>query len=386
MAFVLQKNRSISKRLWNCLSLNNFKHFEAIVLSGDRIRVLYYTDPTAFQIFGGAEIQMLKTKEYLTKSYVNLYVKFFDIYNDKLDDYDILHVFGMRVDCLSLFKLAKTKGLKLVLSPIYWPKEIRPTSMVETTGLFRQFLSNFFAYRYATAKQLSPFKDFLETTDIFLPNSQLEATVISRELRITNNFLVVPNAVDKNISCVEPDLFTEKYGLKDFVLFVGRIERRKNVLKLLEACKNLCLPLVIIGHHNPWEKDYFARFMEEAQHSPNVHFIGFLPPNSRELLSAYAAARVFVLPSLFETPGLAALEAGLCGCNLALTNGGSTKEYFGNYAVYFNPLSSEDIQTRLMEACLRPKNNELRDHILKNFTWEKVAEKTMLAYEWALAN
>ena len=50
----------------------------------------------------------------------------------------------------------------------------------------------------------------------------------------------------------------------------------------------------------------------------------------RCLASAYAAARVFALPSWFETPGLAALEAGLAGCAVAITPYGSTRDYFGD--------------------------------------------------------
>jgi glycosyltransferase involved in cell wall biosynthesis len=353
----------------------------------ENIKILYYTDPTAFQVFGGAEVQLLKTKEYLIKANLNLSVKLFDVFKDKLDKYDILHVFGMRYDCLPIFKLAKAKGLKLVLSPIYWPEAKRPKSIVEGMGSIGQFLSNFFSYRYVGTKKLSPFKEFLDTADVFLPNSMMEAEVLSREFSIDHtNFFVVPNAVDKRNLGVKPDIFVKKYGVKDFVLYVGRIERRKNNLRLLEAMKTLSLPLVIIGHPNPWEREYFAQFEQEAKHNPNVHIIGFLPSDSKELLSAYAAAKVFVLPSLFETPGLAALEAGAYGCNLAITNGGSTKEYFGNHAFYFNPQSTKEIQTGIINAYTKPKRNELRDYIIEHFTWEKVAEKTMLAYKWALEN
>jgi hypothetical protein len=98
-------------------------------MSKNRIKVLFYTEPTAFQIFGGAEIQMLKTKEYLERTSSHVKVKFFDMFNDKLDDYDILHCFHLRSECLSLCKLAKEMGLKVVLSTIYWPEHRKRLSI-----------------------------------------------------------------------------------------------------------------------------------------------------------------------------------------------------------------------------------------------------------------
>jgi glycosyltransferase involved in cell wall biosynthesis len=359
----------------------------------ESVKVLYYTDPAAFQLFGGAEIQMLKTKEYLMEMNDNVLVKLFDVFSDKLDEYDILHVFNMRVDCLPIFKLAKTKKLKVVLSPIYWSElgsaraRVLGTrkSIIETISEARIFFSNLLTYNYPTVKTLYPFKDFLEVADIILPNSHIEASVLSSEFKIAaNKFLVVPNAVEKEVPSAKPDVFMDKYGLRDFILFVGRIEPRKNVLRLLEACKDMGAPLVIIGQSNPWEHEYYAKCKEVAKHNRNVHFLGFMPPHSKELFSAYAAAKVFVLPSLFETPGLVALEAGIMGCNLVVTEGGSTTEYFKNHALYVNPLSTEDIKEKILEAYYKPKNNKLKEHILENYTWDKAAEKTLQAYNLVL--
>ena len=61
-----------------------------------------------------------------------------------------------------------------------------------------------------------------------------------------------------------------------------------------------------------------------------VTWLGRLDHTIPLLASAYAAARVFALPSWFETPGLAALEAALAGCAVVITPYGSTREYFGD--------------------------------------------------------
>lgn len=349
----------------------------------EKIKVLYYTDPTAFQIFGGAENQMLKTKEYLESIDNKVDVKLFDVFSDKLDGYDMLHVFNMRSNCLSIFKLAKIKKLKVVLSPIHWPNIETNKSVFEIIGRVRLFFSNLLLYNYPTIKQLYPFKDFLEVADVILPNSQMEASVLSSEYRIpSGKFLAVPNAVEKKFSPTKPDLFIDKYGLKDFILFAGRIEPRKNVFRLLKACKGIDVPIAIIGCFNPWEHEYYTKCKEVAKYNSNVHFLGFL--NQEELFSAYAAAKVFILPSLFETPGLVALEAGVMGCNVVITKGGSTTEYFKDYASYINPFSIEDIKEKILVAYNKPKNNKLKKHILDNYTWEKAAEKTLRAYDLVL--
>jgi glycosyltransferase involved in cell wall biosynthesis len=356
----------------------------------ERIRVLYYTDPTAFQIFGGAEIQMLKTKEYLEKMNDNVFVKFFDVFNDKLDEYDILHIFQMRSDCLSLCKLAKIKGLKIVLSSIYWPETEtwRYTSMIERMlSKVRIFYSNFKDYNYPTFKTLYPYKDFLEAADVVVPTSRIEAGVLSKEFRINpSRFFPVPVGVEKTFSNARADFFVQKYGLKDFVLFLGRIEQTKNVLTLLKAYRDIEVPLVIIGHFNLWEHEYFVKCKELIERNRNIHFLGFMTPHSKELLSAYAAAKVFVLPSWHEVTSLTALEAGLAGCNIVLTNRSYMSDYFKDLALYVNPASAEDIEEKILEAYQKPKTDELKQHILNNYTWEQTAKRTMEAYDVVLCS
>ena len=89
---------------------------------------------------------------------------------------------------------------------------------------------------------------------------------------------------------------------------------------------------------------------------------------------------LFASRSNFETPGLVALEAGLAGCNIVITNQGSTKEYFRNHAFYVNPSSITDLKKQLKIAFEQPKSSELKKIILENYTWDKVAEETLRAY------
>jgi len=98
------------------------------------------------------------------------------------------------------------------------------------------------------------------------------------------------------------------------------------------------------------------------------------------LRSAYSAAKVFVLPSIFETPGLSALEAAVAGANIVITKYGSTKEYFGDYAWYVDPFSESDIKDKILDAFKSKKNKKLSYHIKKNFTWDKIVKKLRDVY------
>ena len=87
------------------------------------------------------------------------------------------------------------------------------------------------------------------------------------------------------------------------------------------------------------------------------------------------------MPSLYETPGLSALEAALSGAKVCLTSGGSTREYFSNLAVYLDPLDTYSIRRAVFKTFKENKSDALRKHVISRFTWEKAAENTLQAYK-----
>jgi glycosyltransferase involved in cell wall biosynthesis len=99
------------------------------------------------------------------------------------------------------------------------------------------------------------------------------------------------------------------------------------------------------------------------------------------LASAYAACDVFVLPSLFETPGIAALEAGLAGAKVVITSQGGTREYFGGLAEYINPYSVKSIRDGIQIALIKQNDKQLRDKIRKEYLWSDVAKHLLSVYQ-----
>jgi glycosyltransferase involved in cell wall biosynthesis len=218
-----------------------------------------------------------------------------------------------------------------------------------------------------------------------LPNSEAEANLVVDGLGAARSKThMVPNGVDKRFLNADPTPFIKKYGVKDFILNVGHVgQERKNVLALIQALGQIDHPAVIIGR--VFEGRYGEACVNEAKKYKHILLLDRLDNDSELLASAYAACKVFALPSLFETPGIAALEAGLAGAKVVITPYGGPKEYFGELAEYVEPRSVDSIRSGIMKALNAQKDDRLQEHIRREFLWQRVAEMTADAYRLTLA-
>jgi len=341
------------------------------------MRVAFFVYPSAFQNKGGGEILLEKIEEYLVKNGID--VKRFDTWYDKIEDFDILHVFGSVKECLPLMRVARSRKVKVVLESIFW-SDFRRAFFEEGTVLKKTEM----ILRH-TMKVVVPFfpssrKNMFDTADIIFPNSKNEALQISKLFNIPmKKMFVVPNGVDSSFSEAKPDLFIKEYGLKDFVLSVGRIEPRKNQLSLIKAMTGIDRDLVLVGDTvsgYEWYRDEC-----EKLGGKRVHFINKLEHASYMLASAYAACEVFVLPGWFETPGLAALEAALAGAKIVATDGGSTREYFLDKVFYLKPNDFADIRDNIKKALEIPYTGTLKDFVFESYVWDRVIKKNIHCYE-----
>ena len=346
----------------------------------DKLRVAFFVYPSAFQNIGGGEILLLKTKEYLEKE--GVYCKLFDIWNDKLDNFDILHVFGAIKDCMGLMQTARNKGVKVVLVPIFFSTLQR--TLYEHGGLKRKAAA---CLRHI-AKAAFPFlpsgrRSTMLAADAIIPNSYAELKQIERLFGIDRKKMhVIPNCVDSDFEYGDERPFISKYNVKDFVLSVGRIEPRKNQLNLIRALKDFKAPLVMIGDPVSHYPDYYRQCRSEA--GSNVVLVGRIGHEDPLLRSAYKACRCFVSQGWFETPGLAALEAALAGANVATTNMGCTKEYFRDLAEYFSPSSLKSIRSAAEKAFNKNKNRLLQKYVRENLLWDVAAKKNVEVYKKVL--
>jgi glycosyltransferase involved in cell wall biosynthesis len=340
------------------------------------VKVLFNTSPEAFKNPGGGEVQLLKTKEELEKLDIEV-----AIYSEgtNVSDFDLLHNFNIHRDTFPVIQKAFDAKIPVAISTIYWPS--LKYSLLWNKGIGKK--TKAIAVELINRLDfmgISSVKKTLRKADLLLPNSEAEKKIVSGYFGVKKEKIIpIVNGVDERFKDANPKEFEKKFNLKDFVLYVGRIEERKNVLSLIRAMNGINEKLVIIGKVKQGSEKYFEQCRKEA--GKNIVFLDAIPHESSLLESAYAACKVFALPSWYETPGLAALEAGLAGANIVVTREGCTKEYFNEFASYANPANLEEIREKIKTEIGKPKGKELQEHILKNFLWKNTAVQTKKAYE-----
>ncbi len=176
---------------------------------------------------------------------------------------------------------------------------------------------------------------------------------------------------------VGPELFQKKYGVSDFVFCVGRIESRKNQLMLAKALEDSELTLVFAGGGFTYQPEY-EQALRNFKRKGRTIILEKLAPEM--LASAYACARVHVLASWYELPGLVSLEAASFGCNVVATENGTISDYLGEAILYCDPSSERSIKNAVLAGYHSKAGAELKQKA-SNFTWEKTVQATISAYE-----
>lgn len=326
-------------------------------------------------IHGGPRVQMLQTKAELEK--LGVAVKLLDPWNDYHREKDgPVHLFSANLGTFHLASVFHHYGVPFVTSSIFFtrhsPAVIRAS--LALNAVLKKFRSGIWT-NYEFTRQIC------EWSTAVSPNTTDEAQLIVNGLGIDERKVtVIPNGVEARFKHGDPALFKKKYGIENFILNVGHIgPERKNVLNLIRALKKIDHPAVIIGKIT--DSAYARQCLAEANEAKHILLIPGLENDSAMLASAYASCSVFALPSLFETPGIAALEAGLAGANIVITPVGGTKDYFGSFARYVDPSSPESIRAGIITSLNTPNDIRLQQHIEKEFLWRRVAEKTLSFYQ-----
>ena len=235
---------------------------------------------------------------------------------------------------------------------------------------------------------------------------------------------------DSGFTIYNMEELKKKFGIEgNYILFVGTLQPRKNITRLVEAfsmvvnrqsrfsgdarqsqsksskssrslSENLssgqtqkdvtvfdspqsglphdALQLVIVGKKG-WQYEEILEAPKKYGVETSVKFLENV--TDEELPSLYKNALCFVLPSLYEGFGLPILEAMQYGCPVLTSNVSSLPEAGGDAALYFNPENVEDITKNLK---LITQNSKLREELIKKgyeqikkFSWEKSARKTL---------
>jgi glycosyltransferase involved in cell wall biosynthesis len=187
----------------------------------------------------------------------------------------------------------------------------------------------------------------------------------------------------------ESDPVCKRLGIEDeFILFVGTIEPRKNLISLVRAFEELLRntslrPQLVIAGKEGWLSAELTAYLRDSAIKEHVLFTGHLSDD--DLRALYSSCRVFVYPSLYEGFGLPLLEAMMCGAPVITSNVPSIIETVGDAARLISPADVNDIASAI--KCMLEGDNE-REHLsaagmqhATKFSWTKTASATFDLYQ-----
>lgn len=197
----------------------------------------------------------------------------------------------------------------------------------------------------------------------------------------------VINRNDENLIKVK-----EKYDLPyKFVLYLGTIEPRKNIIGLIRAFDQLQIEVhktgneeikkyaLVIAGSRGWMSEKIKEERKKARFRKHIIMLKYVREKDKQYL--YNLASLFVYPSFFEGFGFPPLEAMKCGVPVIAANNSSLPEVVGDGGILVDPDKPDEIYQAMKEIIL---DRDLREKLIKKglekakeFDWKKTAEKTL---------
>jgi glycosyltransferase involved in cell wall biosynthesis len=183
------------------------------------------------------------------------------------------------------------------------------------------------------------------------------------------------------------DTTLQKYEVKKpYILYVGTLEPRKNLTRLVEAFAGLVRGYpdhtLIIAGKKGWMYDKLFETVHATHMDERVKFLGFIPEEDKPYL--IRGAQIFAYPSLYEGFGIPVLEALSCGTPVLTSNVSSLPEVAGDAALLCDPMSTEALSSGLARLLASPELRKTLSFIglaqAKKFNWKTTAEETYAAY------
>lgn len=300
-------------------------------------------------------------------------VELFNEFTTDISQFDIIHFFKLEPENYALLKCAKSNGLKVVISSVIGLSD----SNGKKLRLFQKI------------RRLMPFTttmeqsvNSLELADLIIVETESEKTFIVRNYNISSDkIVIIPNGVDY-VDYKGKEIYEAIGGEKRYILQVGRFDKNKNQLNVINAMKETGIDIVFAGGKDHSENDnYYQRCIDAADGASNIHFLGWLDANSDLMKSAYANADTLILPSYQETFGMVAIEGGVAGAKLALSK---TLPILG-YPIFdecatFNPGDIEDIKKTLIETSKKEKSDHFTARFREAFSWNSVIDEHIKYY------
>lgn len=201
---------------------------------------------------------------------------------------------------------------------------------------------------------------------------------------------VIPLGVDSAFAPAAPQAVAAtrvRYGLPErYFLYVGTLEPRKNVARLVRAWDSVAAGLpedLVIAGREGWKTAEIHAAIQSAKHRDRIFLPGFIA--QEDLPAVLSGARAFVWPSLYEGFGLPVLEAMACGVPVLTSNTSSLLEVAGDAALLVDPEREVAIADGLrglsQDSSLHSRLADAGIKRATSFTWQRCAEAALAVYE-----
>jgi glycosyltransferase involved in cell wall biosynthesis len=242
----------------------------------------------------------------------------------------------------------------------------------------------------SAARHVRPrLKHYIDRADFVIAISKATATDLTSTLGVPNEKIITIYPGTTPIARASPKQILKlksKFGIKrDYLLFVSRIDPRKNLPRLMRAFDISGLAqdfdLAIVGPRG-WHMEETIETWQNIKCKNQIRWLDYV--TEEDLAALYSGALFFTYPSLIEGFGLPILEAMSAGCPVLTSNISSMPEAAGDAAIYVDPYDVESIATGLRQLA---ENSELRAEFIqrgyeraRKFSWENTAKGMVEVY------
>lgn len=287
-----------------------------------------------------------------------------------------------------------TNHFDLYHEPNYIPRMFGGKTIVTIHDVSYRLFPQYHPWRRVAKLRL--FERRIHKAEHILTDSENSKHQIKEMLKIPEDMITVTYlGVDEQfrplaLDDVKKQILKKTYGLPErFFLYVGTLEPRKNLSRLVDAYnafrnENLKedIKLVLAGGKGWLYESIFNR-VQELNLVNDIIFTGYIA--DEDLPYLYNLSLAFVYPSLYEGFGLPPLEAMSCGIPVISSNASSLPEVVGNAGIMVDPLRVDDIAAAML---LVFQSQTLRDNLsirgleqAKKFSWKRCAEETLQVYK-----
>ena len=354
------------------------------------MKVALVTRSTLFSVRGGDTVQVEETARHLQHIGVNATI----VLTHELKDaasYDLIHFFNITRPA-DILKHVQRNPTPYVVTPIWIDyaeydrhhrtglpgkifNRLQPAQVeyIKSVARWLKGKDKFPGPAYLQKGHTNSIRFILERASALLTNSAAEYEVIKEQFPTLPPCTIITTGIDNTI--FQPSPVAQKNNR--MVLCVARIEGIKNQLQLIRALNSTEYEVLLIGDPAPNQRAYYNKCRRAA--ASNIQFIPFM--SHTHLLGYYQKAAVHVLPSWYESCGLATLEAAAAGCRVVATRKGFASSFLGDDAFYCEPSSTYSIRQAVDRAIQAEPPVQLQQKIRENNNWQRAALQTSIAYK-----